>query len=66
MSGLWRHFTLVLHWDGTNWSTVPSPNPATYSGLYAVAARAPADVWAVGYYYSGNSQRTLIEHWARQ
>jgi hypothetical protein len=55
--------TLVLHWDGTTWSTVPSPNPATYSGLYAVAARAANDVWAVGYYYSANGQRTLIEHW---
>src|SRR5215216_3310511 len=32
-------FTLVLHWDGTSWSIVPSPNPATYSGLYAVTAR---------------------------
>ncbi len=55
--------TLTLHWDGTNWSTVPSPNPATYSGLYAVAAASATDVWAVGYYYSKSGQRTLIEHW---
>ena len=55
--------TLILHWDGTNWSTVSSPNPATYSGLYAVAAVSATDVWAVGYYYSNGGQFTLIEHW---
>src|SRR5205823_5162106 len=55
--------TLILHWDGTNWSTVSSPNPATYSGLYAVAAVSAADVWAVGYYYSNGGQFTLTEHW---
>jgi hypothetical protein len=38
--------TLILHWDGISWSIVPSPNPATYSGLYAVAAVSATDVWA--------------------
>ncbi len=42
--------SLILHWDGSAWSQVPSPN---YSGssttyLYAVAARASNDAWAVG------------------
>src|SRR5215216_76168 len=55
--------TLILHWDGISWSIVPSPNPATYSGLYAVAAVSTTDVWAVGYYFTETTQRTLIEHW---
>jgi hypothetical protein len=55
--------TLVLHWNGTSWSIVPSPNAAVYDGLYAVAAASATDVWAVGYYYSNSAQRTLIEHW---
>jgi len=48
-----------------NWeATFPSPNPATYSGLYAVAQPGRLiDVWAVGYYYSNGGQLTLIEHW---
>src|SRR5436190_4900388 len=55
--------TLILHWDGISWSIVPSPSPATYSGLYAVAAASATDVWAVGYYFTESTQRTLIEHW---
>ena len=55
--------TLILHWDGISWSIVPSPSPATYSGLYAVAAASATDVWAVGYYFTEATQRTLIEHW---
>jgi hypothetical protein len=55
--------TLILHWDGISWSIVPSPNPATYSGLYAVAAVSATDVWAVGYYFTEATQRTLVEHW---
>src|ERR1051326_8338261 len=51
-------FTLTLHWDGMSWNVVPSPNPAAYSGLYAVEA-----VSAVGYYYANGGQLTLIEHW---
>ena len=52
---------VLLHWDGTSWSLVPSPNrdarnqqetDQTGSGphnrLYAVAASPNRDVWAVG------------------
>jgi hypothetical protein len=47
-------FTLVLHWNGTAWSVVPSPNPALASVngaqqvLHGVAAISASDVWAVG------------------
>jgi hypothetical protein len=48
-------FTLTMHWNGTAWSIVPSPNPATPSPvngvrqtLNGVVAISPTDAWAVG------------------
>jgi len=59
--------TLVEHWNGSNWSVVPSPNPAgkTWVVLNGVAAIAANDIWAVG--HSGDPSsiplQTLTEHW---
>lgn len=58
--------TLALHWDGSDWSIVATPNaPMDWNRLYGVAATSSDDVWAVG-----TSQdvayvplRTLIQHW---
>lgn len=48
--------TLTLHWDGSQWSAVPSPNiDSFYNQLYDVAAVSTSDVWAVG--------STLMLHW---
>ena len=56
--------TLLLRWNGTQWSTVPSPNPGTLSNtLLDVAAIAPNDVWAVGHKSSGAGYRSLILHY---
>src|SRR5206468_2921576 len=57
--------TLTEHWNGTQWSLVPSPNVGSLENyLYSVAAVAANDVWAVGYSSNyGSPQRTLIEHW---
>ncbi|HEY0071054.1 MAG TPA: hypothetical protein VGE04_13890 [Chloroflexia bacterium] len=60
--------TLTMHWDGSEWRTVPSPNgPNPDSGrnsLYAVSASAPDNVWAVGAYTTGGSKfRTLALRW---
>src|SRR5438874_12531466 len=56
--------TLILHWDGTTWSLVGSPNVALYNQLRAVSAESAQNVWAVGYYYvPQRGQQTLIEHW---
>src|SRR5205823_14285450 len=45
--------TLTEHWDGTQWTIVPSPNPGTQLNLlYGVSAVSSSDVWAVGYYNS--------------
>jgi hypothetical protein len=39
--------SMILHWNGTAWSQVPSPNDgSTY--LYDVAAVSATDAWAVG------------------
>ncbi len=58
--------TLIEHWDGSLWTIVPSPNPATSAaGLLAVAAISADDVWAVGGAGSSVylSDQTLVEHW---
>ncbi len=56
---------LIEHWDGTQWSVVPSPNPAGIgSGLSAVSAFSSNNAWAVGSYETANSvSLTLIEQW---
>ena len=58
---------LIEHWNGSAWAVVPSPELAGSSGynyLTAAAATSSADVWAVGFYFAGTSQRTLILHWS--
>jgi hypothetical protein len=56
--------TLIEHWNGSTWTIVPSPSEAEYhSHLYGVSAIASNDVWAVGWYDTGNGDGVLIEHW---
>lgn len=41
--------TLIVHWNGRRWSTVPSPNPGPSRSLLAgVAAISPTQAFAVG------------------
>jgi hypothetical protein len=63
--------TLAELWDGSQWSVVPTPNPATSnnnSELLGVTAIATDDVWAVGSslnYANGTFTRsTLIERFS--
>jgi hypothetical protein len=56
--------TLVEHWNGAQWTLVPSPNPSEDSNsLSGVTASPSGEVWAVGNYrdLSIGSYRTLIE-----
>jgi hypothetical protein len=57
--------TLVLHWDGSSWSLVPSPNPGTaFNSLKAITANAAGDLWAVGSFGPPLGPfSVLIEHW---
>ena len=54
--------TLVLHFDGTNWNVVLSPNPGQPSSLAAVVASPDGQIWAAGFYYDGTQGRTLLLH----
>jgi len=57
--------TLILHWNGTRWTQVPSPSPAGLLGsnLVAVSALAPGNVWAVGNVLERGNDQTLVLHW---
>jgi hypothetical protein len=57
--------TLVEHWNGTQWTILPTPNVpgADKNFLMAVAAVSPTDVWAVGYTETDITDVPLIEHY---
>jgi len=60
--------TLILHWDGTSWSQLASPNPSSYNFLLGVSAVSATDAWAVGDHEPSTDRfgcrcRTLILHW---
>ena len=57
--------TLILHWNGTSWKQVPSPDPsgpALDQELTSVASNSAQDAWAVGFYYTG-VDKSMILHW---
>jgi len=63
-----RWQTLIEHWNGTNWSIIPSPNVASSTGnniLESVTALSATNAWAVGEYHPMPSTAyvTLVEHW---
>jgi hypothetical protein len=64
-SGALAHNTLILHWNGTVWRRVPSPNPGPASNLLNdVSVSSATDAWAVGQYENSTGpERTLTEHW---
>jgi hypothetical protein len=56
--------TLVEHWNGQNWSRMPSPSFGTSQEnvLQDIAAVSANDIWAVGR-YAGGTFSSLILHW---
>lgn len=63
-SGQWK--PLVLHWNGTAWAQVASPNPGGPAGtcLTGVSAVSSSDAWAVGTTDPfGSATKTVILHW---
>ena len=53
----------IMHWDGAQWSIVPS-HAGTHVTLTAVSATAGDDVWAVGSRGVGHGDSvTVTEHW---
>jgi hypothetical protein len=57
--------TLVEHWNGHDWSVLPSPNPGPAGDeLFGVTTSGPDNVWAVGQQVgAGFPSRALVEHW---
>jgi hypothetical protein len=56
--------TLILHWNGTRWSRVTSPNAGLFSFLTSAAATSATNVWAVGVLIDTQGMnQTLIVHW---
>jgi hypothetical protein len=58
--------TLIEHWNGKSWKVKVSPDPGgtdNPNGLSGVAATSSTNAWAVGSYYNGTANKTLIERW---
>jgi hypothetical protein len=63
-NGRGQNRPFMLHWDGSAWSQVPTPNPGDNSQLNSVAARDASDAWAVGTYLtSGLELHSFVLHW---
>lgn len=58
--------SLVLHWNGSRWKQVATPDPLTRghaSYLSGVAAPSPSGVWAVGSVNRHGAGHALAEFW---
>jgi hypothetical protein len=58
--------TMILHWNGTDWTQSPTPSPgAQFNYLKGVATVTADDMWAVGFYgdVAAGARETLILHW---
>ncbi len=55
--------TLVLHWDGTTWSRIPSPSPGGGAELSGVAGEQNGTALAVGCSPCANAAAPLILRW---
>jgi hypothetical protein len=59
---------VIAHWNGTAWTTSPTPSLGDYPSLTGVTARSATDVWAVGNYLADVNtptpqRRTRSLHW---
>jgi hypothetical protein len=57
--------SLAMHWDGSAWTIVPTPDLPLQAPLDGVAALASNDVWAVGFTSDPGSLNSsnVILHW---
>jgi hypothetical protein len=63
-----RERTLILHWNGRQWTQVASPNPGgakAGESLTGVVATAANNAWAVGSYNNSDdtAENVVIAHW---
>lgn len=50
----------LLHWNGTQWQSVPQPQQTTLTSFSAITAN---DIWAIGEVFIGNTSSNVIAHW---
>jgi hypothetical protein len=57
--------TMAERWNGSEWSTQPTPNPAGALGdfLFAVACPSSSDCTALGYAHGSGTPQTLAQRW---
>src|SRR5262249_18677356 len=57
--------TLIEHWDGTAWTVAVSPNsnPSQPNEFDGVTCASTSNCWAVGSFWNGTANRTLIAQW---
>ena len=62
--------TLIEHWNGKQWTVMPSPDPGTDphgDALWGITSVSPHDAWAVGSIGGAidayTTTKPLIEHW---
>lgn len=54
---------ILMHWNGTKWACVPSPDPGVAgSDLFGVSASSPGNVWAVGAFRNGGPLQAMAVH----
>ncbi len=59
-----RYQTSIMHYDGTSWSVIPSPDVNQESNyLWDVVAIAKDNAYAVGFFDTGVAYQTMIQHW---
>jgi hypothetical protein len=62
-NGYTKGKTLTMHWDGTAWAIVASPNSMDWDTLADVTCTSTSNCWAVGYNRNDYIGATLIMHW---
>lgn len=68
IEGATSQWPLTMHWNGSTWSRMPTPDTGTDSNLADVSVLPSGEAWAVGAHYTGYTGgnplfRTLIEKW---
>ncbi len=66
--GRWRNVgqtsrTFAVHWDGSSWTQVATPNLGLDDILYDVEGVSSNDVWAVGSFHNGTDYEPMTLHW---
>ena len=53
---------LLANWNGSSWTTSPSPIPADSSVSIGSAASSPSHVWLFGTNYNAGNEPLILSH----